>query len=115
MALTDTFEKHRQLLVAFVELHIQAEHSTELRDYLSEIYSSNGLSTREPLRLGSSSSTDGELAELYEPQETRLWLFAPIAYSAASVPPAVSSRAGSTTCWRSSPSYATALSSNHDL
>jgi AcrR family transcriptional regulator len=38
MALTDTFEEHRQLLVAFVELHIQAERSTELRDYLSEIY-----------------------------------------------------------------------------
>lgn len=38
MTLTDTFEEHRQLLVAFVELHIQAERSTELRDYLSEIY-----------------------------------------------------------------------------
>lgn len=39
MALTDTFEEHRQLLIAFVELHIQAERSTELRDHLSDIYS----------------------------------------------------------------------------
>jgi AcrR family transcriptional regulator len=38
MALTDTFEEHRQLLVAFVELHIQAERSPELRDYLVETY-----------------------------------------------------------------------------
>ena len=38
LALTDTFEEHRQLLVAFVELHTQAERSPELRDYLAEIY-----------------------------------------------------------------------------
>jgi AcrR family transcriptional regulator len=38
LALTDTFEEHRQLLVAFVELHTQAERSAELRDYLAEIY-----------------------------------------------------------------------------
>jgi hypothetical protein len=38
LALTDTFEEHRQLLVAFVELHTHAERSPELRDYLAEIY-----------------------------------------------------------------------------
>jgi AcrR family transcriptional regulator len=38
LALTDTFDEHRQLLVAFVELHVQAERSPELRDYLAEIY-----------------------------------------------------------------------------